>query len=217
MPDPLPEPLGQLPNEGLAVVLQAAHVDHVIDAPADAAAVHAPQRAHVLQVAGHRHFGVQRHRLRQVADALAHFQRLLHHVEPVQRHGPPRRRHEPRQDPHGGCLAGAVRAQEPQYLATPDREVHVLHRRHRPVVVRQVADLDHRVEVRCIRYRIQFQVGLAVSVYGHEFFQGWGWYCHALTEIAVGWHTPTPGQRICDLGADGLRLRISPFELAWRL
>ena len=58
--------------------------------------------------------------------------------------GPPRGRgQKARQDAHRGGLPGAIGAQEPDDLALPDREAHVVHGQAGRVSLRQILNFDH--------------------------------------------------------------------------
>ena len=66
--------LGQLADTRGAHVFDVAHLEDVLEPLANAARGQALELGHEGEVALDRHFGVQWHTLRQVADALAHFQ-----------------------------------------------------------------------------------------------------------------------------------------------
>src|SRR5262249_30855815 len=91
----------------------------------------------------HAVLAVERHALGQVADALAHAQGIVQHVEAVHLHAPRRRRQEAGQDAHRRRLARAVRAEEADDLAALEPEAHVVHREVGAESPREVLDVDH--------------------------------------------------------------------------
>src|SRR5262249_30896329 len=91
-----------------------------------------------------RHLRVERRDLRQVADAPLDLVGLLEDVEPRDLHRPARRGKVAGEDPHGGGLPGAVRAEEAEDLSLRHGEGEVLHRDPVAVPLAEPGDLDHR-------------------------------------------------------------------------
>src|SRR6185437_9064583 len=83
--------------------------------------------------------------LRQVAEALAHLQRLVEHVVTRHLRASAGRRQEAGEHLHGGRLPGAVRPEKAQHLAAADGETHPVDRPGRAVVLGQSVDLNHHV------------------------------------------------------------------------
>ena len=96
-----------------------------------------------LQVALHRHFGIQRRILRQVSDPPANFERLIRNIEAVHFYGAVRARHVTGDDPHCCCFAGAVRTQKSQDLALLHAKGHSLDGRLCGVSFGQVFNGNH--------------------------------------------------------------------------
>src|SRR5208282_1677775 len=109
--------LGELTADPVGHLIEAADLDRVLDRVIELAARHATDPRNEAQVAVDPHLGVERRRLRQVADTPADLERLGKDIESVDQHGAGSRRHEARDNPHRGGFAGAVRPQEAKDLA----------------------------------------------------------------------------------------------------
>src|SRR5262249_42196555 len=79
--DALAVAFGELRDELAAHVAERAALDDFVYAVLDLALRNALQLAHEIEVLDHLHLGVNRRRLRQIADPLLHLLRVLLHVE----------------------------------------------------------------------------------------------------------------------------------------
>src|SRR6185503_12099397 len=93
---------------------------------------------------------VEREALRHVADAPLHSLWILRHVHAADGGGPRRRLEQPAQHADRRRLAGAVAAQEAEYLAAADVEGHVVHGDELAEAPRQPADVDRRLSRRSL-------------------------------------------------------------------
>ena len=102
---------------------------------------HPEQRGEKREVLPDRQVGVEREASGHVTHAFADAAVVAYGVEPVDRGescvGDEQRRKQPEQR----GLARAVGADQPEQLPAPDPERHAVQRRHRPVTLRQPADL----------------------------------------------------------------------------
>ncbi len=122
--------------------LDAALLQAVVDPRGPAGAVDALELRAIRQVLADAHLGVQRHALRQVADALADVHRLVHHVVPGDPGVAAGCGQPGRENAHAGGLPGPVRAEEPDEFAGLHLEGDVVHGQDGAVVLGQVLDLD---------------------------------------------------------------------------
>ena len=83
------------------------------------------------QVLAHRHVGIERRRLRQIAGAALGFDRLVEDVEAGDDRLALGGRHVAGEDAHRRRLAGAVRPEEPEDFAPFDPEADVVDGRKR--------------------------------------------------------------------------------------
>ena len=107
--------------------------------------VHAAHLGGELEELEHGHVAVDRRVLGQVADALAHLERIVEHVVSGDHRPARRRRQEAGEDLHRGRLAGAVRAQEAEHLAAPHVERNLVDGSGMSVVFGEAFDLNHQV------------------------------------------------------------------------
>ena len=121
----LTEAFGQLADDGVAVIFEAAEAYHVVRPRANPVGGHAAQPAHVAEILADGHLGVERHRLRQIANVPPRLQRFVDDVAPRHRRRPACGRQKPGDDLHGGGLARAVRSEKADNLALLDREANV--------------------------------------------------------------------------------------------
>ena len=144
--DALAVAVRQVPDLLAEHLREAAHLD---DALARACwkvlVVEVPEVGGELQVLEHAHLEVERRALRQVAEALAHLERLVEDVVAVDPRRPAGRRDEAREDAHRGRLAGAVWAEKADDFAAPNLEVDLVERAERPEALGQVVRVDHHV------------------------------------------------------------------------
>ena len=104
---------------------------------------HALQFADKCQVFLHLHFRIHRRSLRQIADALLHFDRLLEHVEAGHGGAAFRRRKEAGQNAHGRGFPGAVRSEKADDLALLHFKRNVIHRERAGVSLREALNCNH--------------------------------------------------------------------------
>ena len=121
----LTEALGELANEAVRDLGEVELLHRQPDLCGPLARRYPAQLGDEIQVVVDPQVLVQRHRLRQVANVPAGLQRIAADVEARDRSGAGGRRQVPRQDPHGGCLAGPVGPQEAKDFAAVDGETHV--------------------------------------------------------------------------------------------
>ena len=96
-----------------------------------------------VQILVHRHVRVDGRHLGQVADEAADARRVVRETHAVDRDVPRRRREIPRQNVHGRGFARAVRTEEPDNLAVPDLETHVVQRVIVSVAFDKMLDCNH--------------------------------------------------------------------------
>ena len=97
------------------------------------------------------HFGIEWRSLRQVADALLDFQRLLQNVKSRDRGTARARRQETRQHPHGCSFARSVWPEKADDLAFLDLEGDVIHRNITGILLRKLCDFNHRNSLQVTR------------------------------------------------------------------
>src|SRR5207245_4330574 len=140
--DALAKPLREPADDLRAAVREAANLDRVLDARPPLRGRHAPQPAHEVQKTGDPHLVVQRGCLGEVADSLAHLERVAEDVKTVDARLPRGHAQKPGEDPHGGRLSRAVGTEEPEDLAFGHRERHVLDRRALVIELGEPLNLD---------------------------------------------------------------------------
>src|SRR6266516_5636286 len=113
---PLPEALGEVTEQAVADVRQAAGLEHPVERRGEVAARHALQPGDEAEEAGRGHGVVEGRALGQVADAAADLARLGEDVEALDPDRAAGRGQEAGDDAHGGGLAVAVRAEKAQDL-----------------------------------------------------------------------------------------------------
>jgi hypothetical protein len=143
--DALPVPLGEL------AAVPGGHVGHVraghhgLDARFTFLRRYALDAADEIKILAHRHVGVQRRRLREIARAPLGLEWLIEHVVAGDDRAPLGRRHVAGQHPHRGGLPGAVGAEEAEDLSPFDTEADVVHGRDPAVAFGDVQNLNHVV------------------------------------------------------------------------
>src|SRR3954469_463912 len=123
--------------------LQEAELDHAVHRLLARGAGEAPQLGDELEERSHRHVRVRGGVLRQVADQALRLDGRLDHVVGADGDLAGGGRHEAGDHPHGGGLAGAVRAEEAEHLAALDGERDAVDRPLGAKSFHQVVDLDH--------------------------------------------------------------------------
>ena len=101
---------------------QPAALERSIDRVFSLGTRHVLQLCDVIEIASHRHLGVNRRGFGQVAHGSASGQRIAENVVPRDRSAAFRGRNEAGEDPHGRGLTRAVRPEEPHHLAGAHRE-----------------------------------------------------------------------------------------------
>ena len=139
----LPVAMAQRGDGRVVHVAQARLLLGLGDAGGHLARGHAAQPRHEGEELPHPHLVVERRRVREEADALAHLVRVAHHVVAVD-DGPPRggQQHAP-ENLQGGRLPRAVEPQEADDLAPLDAEGEAADGRVAAVVPGQPLDVDH--------------------------------------------------------------------------
>ena len=104
--------------------------------------LYAHQAGRVAQVFGSREVVVESHLVRQVADAPLDGERIAHRILPEHARLPRRDVAQAEQHQDGRGLAGAVRAEQPENLATRDRERDALDDGRPVVALGEIGDFD---------------------------------------------------------------------------
>ena len=140
---PLPVALGEVADQPLRLSVQVGQGQHLIQI------LFPPLRRQLFQLRAepqilqHRHIGIQRRDLRQVAHALAGGFRLFQNVVALDEHVSLRGGQIAGHDVHGGGLSGAVGPQQAEYLPVLHGKAQVIHRAVVPVPLYEIFDLDH--------------------------------------------------------------------------
>ena len=142
-PHPLPVALRELRQDHVAILLQGADLDHLVDPPGGRPLVEPPQPARESQVRMGGHVVVERDDLREVADVAAALQRIARHVVLGDEHVTARGHQVAGHHLHGGGLAGAVGSQEADDLALLDVEGDVVDGQPLPVVLGEILYAYH--------------------------------------------------------------------------
>jgi len=132
------------PRTKVEQVVELAH------AAVDGRRVHAIQAAEVGQDLAPVQAVVQAHPTIDDADGRPNRFAVLDDVVARDGRAPGVRREEGREDAQRGGLAGAVRTEQPEHLATADLETQVLHRMH---AVERLVDVPHRDHSRLPRWQ----------------------------------------------------------------
>ena len=143
--DALPVAVREIADLLAEHLCKTAHFDDARGPPAELVGLEMPQVGREPQVLEHAHLEVQRRALREIAQALAHLQRLVEHVVAVDARAPPRRGDEAREDAHRRRLAGAIGAEKANDFTAFYLEVDLVERPERPEVLRQVVRVDHHI------------------------------------------------------------------------
>src|SRR5262249_40833582 len=109
------------------------------------------------------HIRVERHALRQIADAPAYLERLAEDVVAGHLRAAAAGGHEARKDPHRRRLTGAVGAEEAHDLTGRDAERHVADRGDGAVVFGEILNFDHPADLRLYSRRAPGQAGTAIT------------------------------------------------------
>ena len=140
---PLAIPLGQGADEPVLHVGDEAPVHHLRHPRPALPPRDALHLGHEVEVGGHPHVRVQGHVLREIADPLAHLQRLAEDVEAGHPRGAAAGRHEAGENAHGRRLPRPVGAEETHDGSRRHAEGHVANGGHGTVVLGQCLDFDH--------------------------------------------------------------------------
>ena len=124
-PDSLAVAFGQLADRSFTDVLDAAFLHDMVDVRAAVRARHALEPGDEVEIARHRHVGVERDVLREIADAATHFDRLVEHAKASHVSLASCWRQEAREDAHRCRFTGAVRPEKAENLAFLGGERHV--------------------------------------------------------------------------------------------
>ena len=138
----LPVALGELVNLLRDDGAESADLDRVGDGRFALRRRHAAELCEVVEIVEDHHLVVERHALRQVADAGADRDGVRGHVDVHHLGRAGRRRHVAGEDLHGRRLAGAVRSEEADDFAAVDIEADAPQRLKVAVVLGEVSDLD---------------------------------------------------------------------------
>ena len=140
--DALPVALRELAAVAVRHVSDPGFLHHGVDAIVDVGA-HALDLRDEPQVIAHGHVGIEGRGLREISGPALGFERMIEDVVAGDRGLALSGRHVAGDDPHGGGLAGAVWAQEPENLARIRPKTDVIDGRKWAVFLGKVLNLDH--------------------------------------------------------------------------
>ena len=149
---------GQVADEPLAEVGDAATLLHLLHGGADKAGRHGPQLGAVHEVLVHGVVRVQGRFLRQEADILAGLDGLAAGVMPVDVHGALRLIEHAADDVHRGRLAGAVGAEEPHDALLINLEIDIAYGPIHGVAVGQMFYFQYRCLHNCPMVLFRFHL-----------------------------------------------------------
>jgi hypothetical protein len=118
-------------------------IDGFVDALREVRAAYAMQARDVREVLTHRHFAVERRRIRQIADALAHLVRSLDDVDAAHADATAGRQEIAREHAQRRGFSRAVQAEQTDDLALFDGRRQRPHRSLVAIVLIEIVYLNH--------------------------------------------------------------------------
>ena len=115
-------------DQVVALILNIGLDHSVLDARAALFRGNVFDASHEIEIGGNRHIQIQRRIFGQIPDALADLERVVEDIEARDLRAAAGSGQKAGQDTHGGGLAGAIGAQEPENLALVHHERHVIDR-----------------------------------------------------------------------------------------